>query len=507
MQIQITKLEYGIGKFKVTQGEKSQRELQINQNLMKNEETQDADQFNSQFQPYQQHQQSSQQIFDKTLIQEASENPLIFEEQETEEQVQQIQSQEQSYQAIGFNDLCKLQIKSVDSKTINFILTDEVADVTVQFGFEFRFYPSYDGQQYKGGIYVFKTSQSDSSYFSEELLSTEIIKGSFQTGVQFTYKAHYRNTISIVTVYLTKDDKGCGDIEFDIKRDGLERNVEATVNWFSDEIQNHGVFYTDSNGFEYVKRIKRNVLEESDIKSTAPANFYPVNTGIFIENKAKKLQMIVMNDRSQAGSGFREGRIELLFNRRVLTNDELGNPEFLNELDENYQPIRTQNKYFVRFTNSRKQAFKAITERTFKTLNPIRMYQASKFFQENVTITQIDKETIIIPRLHSILKQLDIVDYKLIPDTKFETALLWLQQFNIDKQNVKQISRDQVRDILQQLCKIGEIKSQFDYKTSKCDVSPSFEFTKLTGQALSDIEQKKNDYSLYKILTIKIKLI
>ncbi|CDW73520.1 glycosyl hydrolases family 38 protein [Stylonychia lemnae] len=451
----------------VTQGEKSQRELEINQNLLKNQETQDVDQ---------QYQQNSEQIFeDETLIQEASQNPLKFEEQETEEQVQQIQSLEQSQWAIGFNDFCKLQKKSFDTQTIHFILIDQVADVTVQFGFELRFYPSYDGYQDKGGIYVFKTSQSDSSYFSEELLSTEILEGKFQTGLQFTYKAHDRNTISIVTVYLTRDDKGCGDIEFDIKKDGLDRNVEATVNWFSDEIQNNGVFYTDSNGLEYVKRIKRNAFEESDFKSTAPANFYPINTGIFIENKTKKLQMIVMNDRAQAGS--------------VLTNDQLGNPEFLNELDENNQPIRTQNKYFVRFTNSRK------------------MYQASKFFQENVTITQIDKETIIIPRLHSMLKQLDIVDYKLIPDTKFETALLWLQQFNIDKQNVKQISRDQVRDILQQLCKIGEIKSQFDYKTSKCDVSPSFEFTKLTGQALSDIEQKKNDYSLYKILTIKIKLI
>ncbi|CDW86443.1 lysosomal alpha-mannosidase [Stylonychia lemnae] len=274
--------------------EVTQGELAINQNLTKNQEIQDVDQ---------QHLQNSQQIYeDETLIQEASENPLQFEEQEKEEQVQQIQSQEQSYQTIGFNELCQLQIKNADSKAINFILTDQVTDTTVQFRFEFRFNPSYNGNKDNGGIYVFKTNQSDSSYFSEELLSTEILQGNFQTGVQFTYRAADRNTISIVTVYLTRNDKGCGDIEFDIKRGGLDRNVEATVNWSSDEIQNNGVFYTDSNGLEYVKRIKRKALEESDLKSTAPANFYPINTGIFIENKTKKQQMIVMNDRTQAGS-------------------------------------------------------------------------------------------------------------------------------------------------------------------------------------------------------------
>ena len=34
--------------------------------------------------------------------------------------------------------------------------------------------------------------------------------------------------------------------------------------------------------------------------------------------------MLVMNDRSQAGSSYKDGRIEFLINRFGVTNDELG---------------------------------------------------------------------------------------------------------------------------------------------------------------------------------------
>ena len=37
--------------------------------------------------------------------------------------------------------------------------------------------------------------------------------------------------------------------------------------------------------------------------------------------------MIVMNDRPQAGSAFVDSRIELIFDRRIVTTDQLGNGE------------------------------------------------------------------------------------------------------------------------------------------------------------------------------------
>ena len=59
------------------------------------------------------------------------------------------------------------------------------------------------------------------------------------------------------------------------------------MNWFTEDIDNEGVFYTDSNGLEFLKRTRRDAYEDEKLKSLAPANFYPIDTAIFIENSDK----------------------------------------------------------------------------------------------------------------------------------------------------------------------------------------------------------------------------
>ena len=53
-----------------------------------------------------------------------------------------------------------------------------------------------------------------------------------------------------------------------------------------------------------------------------------------IEDKGLGIQMTVMNDRPQGGSAYDKGRIELMINRRVLSDDGMGLNEFLDERDE-----------------------------------------------------------------------------------------------------------------------------------------------------------------------------
>ena len=84
------------------------------------------------------------------------------------------------------------------------------------------------------------------------------------------------------------NDKGlCGDLEFDIEFTALNSGIEATVNWESEEIDNDGVFYTDSNGLEFIKRVRKYGKDIEEVKSLMPNNMYPINSGIFIENKDK----------------------------------------------------------------------------------------------------------------------------------------------------------------------------------------------------------------------------
>ena len=62
------------------------------------------------------------------------------------------------------------------------------------------------------------------------------------------------------------------------------------------------MFYSDSNAYRIVKHdiAKNNTYYELDPVSQKVAvskNFFPVNSGVFLEDTLKKVQMLVMNDR------------------------------------------------------------------------------------------------------------------------------------------------------------------------------------------------------------------
>lgn len=79
---------------------------------------------------------------------------------------------------------------------------------------------------------------------------------------------------------------------------GINRNQEVTVNWIDKSIANKGTFYSDSNGLEIIRRDQLPGINDDGMPSLAPANYYPINSAVFVENKeSKSSQMIVMNDR------------------------------------------------------------------------------------------------------------------------------------------------------------------------------------------------------------------
>ena len=88
--------------------------------------------------------------------------------------------------------------------------------------------------------------------------------------------------------------------------------------------------------------------------------FYPVSAGLFIEDRAKKEQMVVMNDRAQGGSAYSQGRIELMFHRLGTTNDELGIWEPMKDISPDGRGINVTAKYFLAFTNNRETLYKMI---------------------------------------------------------------------------------------------------------------------------------------------------
>lgn len=85
---------------------------------------------------------------------------------------------------------------------------------------------------------------------------------------------------------------------------------------------NNGVFYTDSNGREMMKRTL-NLRSDYEYNSTVEpvaSNYYPVTSKITIKDESKNIRVTVLNDRSQGGSSLSEGTIELMVRLFVQSN-------------------------------------------------------------------------------------------------------------------------------------------------------------------------------------------
>ena len=62
-----------------------------------------------------------------------------------------------------------------------------------------------------------------------------------------------------------------------------------------------------------VYKSKDYVMDDATKQVIVPTYFYPVNSAIYIEGNSQ--QMVVMNDRPQGGSAYKDGRIELMLIR------------------------------------------------------------------------------------------------------------------------------------------------------------------------------------------------
>lgn len=89
-------------------------------------------------------------------------------------------------------------------------------------------------------------------------------------------------------VLISFDSSKASTLTFKVMMDPMEQNGEdVTVNFYSPDIKNNGVFFTDANGLEMQKRTLNerqeygiNIAEGMNITS----NFYPVTSAVAIRD-------------------------------------------------------------------------------------------------------------------------------------------------------------------------------------------------------------------------------
>ncbi|XP_022230104.2 lysosomal alpha-mannosidase-like [Drosophila obscura] len=116
--------------------------------------------------------------------------------------------------------------------------------------------------------------------------------------------------------------EGVNRVEFEWLIGPVNKEI---VTIFDSEISSNGVFYTDSNGREIIKRVKDKREDFTPDLENEPTsgNYYPVTSRIYLQDNAKR--MVLLNDRSQGGTSIVDGQLELMLNRPIYTTNIFGN--------------------------------------------------------------------------------------------------------------------------------------------------------------------------------------
>ncbi|GMP32032.1 hypothetical protein CsSME_00005979 [Camellia sinensis var. sinensis] len=156
---------------------------------------------------------------------------------------------------------------------------------------------------------------------------------------------HYVN--KVVRLY---KDKEHAEVEYTIgpisTEDGVGKEVisRMTANMVTDK-----VFYTDSNGRDFLKRV-RDYREDWSLTVHQPVsgNYYPLSVGIF--TKDKKSEFSVLVDRATGGSSIEDGELELMLHRRMTHDDSGGLVGPLDEIvcaESSCEGLTVRGNYYI----------------------------------------------------------------------------------------------------------------------------------------------------------------
>ncbi|XP_006393801.2 probable alpha-mannosidase At5g66150 isoform X1 [Eutrema salsugineum] len=89
-------------------------------------------------------------------------------------------------------------------------------------------------------------------------------------------------------------------------------------------------FYTDSNGRDFLKRVRDNRTDWLlQVNEPIAGNYYPLNLGMYTKDEKSELSVLV--DRATGGASIKDGEIELMLHRRTCMDDGRGVEESLEE--------------------------------------------------------------------------------------------------------------------------------------------------------------------------------
>ncbi|XP_064486675.1 lysosomal alpha-mannosidase-like isoform X2 [Ornithodoros turicata] len=325
--------------------------------------------------------------------------------------------------------------------------------LTIAFRQTFGVYEDDDGVAPEpAGHYVFSAVKPPVERSSR--VTYKVIKGPV---VQEIHQIYNEAISQVIRLY-----KGMDTIEFQwtvgpinplLGEYATGRDIVTT---YATDLRNNGVFYTDSNGRQ---SMKRTLKEGSDFALPIPSNYYPVVSWIYIQDQYKGLQLSVIPDRAQGGTSFKDGMIELMLHRRHPTSDNLGNSELLEETGVDGKGLIARGKHYVHL-GTLEESFPVVRQASLRRVYlpvtmvtafplPQRIQYAKKSTLEAnlpdtlhlLTLEPISKNRVLfrVEHLGLVNRSVQISLRKLLKDRQFEDIQPTLLGANEYLQNVQRL--------------------------------------------------------------------
>ncbi|XP_055962394.1 alpha-mannosidase isoform X2 [Mercurialis annua] len=174
------------------------------------------------------------------------------------------------------------------------------------------------------GAYIFRPDGSPPT-ISARTVPLKIYRGSVVDEI------HQQFNSWIYQVTRLYKDKEHAEIEYTIGPIPLEDSLgKEVITRLTANMVTNKEFHTDSNGRDFLKRI-RDHRADWNLTVTEPqaGNYYPINLGMYVTDEKSELSVLV--DRATGGSSLQDGQVEVMLHRRTLFDDGRGVGEALDE--------------------------------------------------------------------------------------------------------------------------------------------------------------------------------
>ncbi|KAI5054059.1 hypothetical protein GOP47_0031048, partial [Adiantum capillus-veneris] len=228
--------------------------------------------------------------------------------------------------------------------------TDTGTNVSMQASY--FYYEGHTGSDGQGvdGAYLFRPTANSASFFNTfanvTIVTGPLVHEVWQEFAPWIYQVNrlYKGKDYAELEYVI----GAIPIEDDVGKDVIIR--------FTSSVGSDTSFYTDSNGRDFIKRIRDYRTDwKLEVNEPVAGNYYPVNLGMYLTDSKNEFSLLV--DRAVGGASLKNGELELMLHRRLVYDDNRGVGEPLNEMvcvGSSCEGLTVQGKLFLHVNPSGK---------------------------------------------------------------------------------------------------------------------------------------------------------